>query len=57
MDKPLEVVTNKFMKRLKGFCYQCFKKVKILNKPDKKLEELYNIRRLLRTKEDDNSNK
>ena len=55
MDKPLEVVTNKFMKRLKGFRHQCFKKVKIVDKTDKKLEELYNTRRLLRTKEDNNS--
>ena len=27
-DKPLHLVTKKFLKRLKGFVHQCFKKVK-----------------------------
>ena len=55
MDKLLEVVTNEYIKRLTGFRQQCFQKVKIVDKPDNKLEELYNVRKLLRTKEDENS--
>ena len=51
-DKPIDVVTKKFLKRLKGFVHQCFRKVKIVEKEDKDLEDLYNIRRILRTKSD-----
>ena len=42
MKKPINIVTNKFLKRLKGFIHQCFTKVKIVDKPDKQLESLYN---------------
>ena len=52
MNKPLEVVTNKFLKRLKGFVHKCFKKVKIIDKPDDELEELFNKRRVLRNQSD-----
>jgi hypothetical protein len=55
MEKPIDIVTNKFIKRLKGFIHQCFKKVKIIDKPDKQLENLYNKRRILRNKKDDKS--
>ena len=41
MEKPIDIVTNKFIKRLKGFIHQYFKKVKIIDKPDKPLENLY----------------
>ena len=54
-DKPLDVVTKKFIKRLQGFIHKCFKKVRIVDKEDKKLEELYNKRRILRTKDDEAS--
>ena len=54
-DKPLDIVTKKFLKRIKGFIHQCFKKVRLIEKEDQRLEELYNIRRLLRTKSDDAS--
>ena len=50
MDKPLDVVTNKFLKRLKGYIHECFEKVKIVDKPNKELEELYNKRRIIRNK-------
>ena len=54
-DKPLDVVTKKFIKRLQGFIHKCFKKVRIVEKEDKKLEKLYNTRRLLRSKNDEAS--
>ena len=50
MKKPINIVTHKFLKRLKGFIHQCFKKVKIIDKPDQQLESLYNKRRILRNK-------
>ena len=43
------------MKRLKSFIDKNFKKVRIIDKPDKAVEELYNKRRLLRTKTDADS--
>ena len=53
MNKPIQIVTNKFIKRLKGFIHKCFKKVKIKDTDDKKLEEMYNKRRVLRNKTDE----
>ena len=50
VDKPLDVVTKKFLKRLKGYIHECFKKVKIVDKPNKGLEELYNKRKIIRNK-------
>ena len=55
MNKPIEVITNKFIKRLKGFVHECFKKVKIVDKPDEKLEDMYHKRRVLRNKTDEKS--
>ena len=54
-DKPIDIVTKKFIKRLKGFVHQCFQKVKIIEKEDKVLDKLYNERRILRTKSDEES--
>ena len=54
-DKPLHIVTKKFLKRLQGFVHQSFKKVKFFEKVDQQLEALYNKRRLLRTLTDDKS--
>ena len=54
MRKPITVVTNKLMKRLKGFIHEGFKKVKLVDKPDEKLNELYNKKQILRSKNDDN---
>ena len=53
--KPLEVQTKKFIKRINGFIVQCFRKVRIETKVDLKLELLYNKRRFLRSREDDES--
>ena len=55
MKKPIDIVTNEFLKRLKGFIHKCFKKVKIIDQPNKELEELYNKRRILRNRHDEAS--
>ena len=47
--------TKKFLKRLDGFIQENFKKVRIEARVDHKLEELYNKRRLLRNKSDEES--
>jgi exonuclease III len=51
-DKPIEVQTKKFIKRINGFIHQSFKKIKITSKPDRKLEGLYDKRRYLRSRSD-----
>ena len=48
-DKSLNTQTKKFIKILKGFVNQCFTKVKISNKPDNELDNLYDKRRYLRS--------
>ena len=53
MDKPIEIVTNKFIKRVQGFIHECFEKVRIEDKVDKTLEDMYNQRRVLRSKTDE----
>ena len=53
--KPVHLVTKHFLKRVKGFIHKCFKKVKILQKPDDILEKLYSKRRILRMKQDQSS--
>ena len=55
LDKPIDVVAKKFMKRLSGVIHKCFNKVKIVDKEDKRLQKLYNTRRVLRNKSDDES--
>ena len=50
MKKPLDVVTNQFLRRLKGFIHECFSKVKITDHTNKELEKLYDERRILRQK-------
>ena len=54
-NKPIKEITNTFVKRIKGFIHSNFKKVKIIDKPDKNLEHLYNKRRLLRNKTEEES--
>ena len=53
--KSLTLQTKSFLKRVNGYIHQRFKKVKIYTKKDHQLEDLYNKRRYLRTKEDQNS--
>ena len=54
-DKPLDIVTKELLKQIEGFVNQCFKKLKIVDKEDKQLQDLYNRRRILRTKTDEES--
>ena len=54
-DKPTDLVLRQLMKRIEGFSHKCFKKIKIKDKVDLVLEELYNQRAKLRTKEDNES--
>ena len=54
-NKSIQVQTKKFIKRLNGFVQQSFKKVRVGVKGDKKLEEMYDRRRYLRSKDDDES--
>ena len=54
-NKRLDLVTKKFIKILQGLVHLSFKKVRIVDKEDKQLEELYNLRRVLRTKTDEES--
>ena len=37
---------KKFLKGLKGYIHECFEKVKIVDKPNKELEELYKKKKL-----------
>ena len=48
--KSIHIVTKQFLKRVNGFV-----QVRIEDKPDKELENLYNDRTLLRTKLDEES--
>ena len=45
-------MTNKLIKRIKGFTHASFKKVRITNTSDKVLEALYYKRNILRSKDD-----
>ena len=56
-DKPFDLVTKQFLKRLNGYVHECFKKVKFVDKPNTDLERLYNKRAVLRTKSDNVSKK
>ena len=51
-EKPLDVVTKKFDKRVKGFIHASFKKIRVVEQHDEKLEDLYNKRRILRIRKD-----
>ena len=51
----LESVTKKFLKNLDRCFQQSFKKIRVDHKEDKYLNELFNKRRVLRTKHDDAS--
>ena len=51
-SKPINDVTKKLLKRLKGFVLNCFKIVRIVSKPDEVLEKLYAKRRILWSKQD-----
>ena len=56
-NKNVNVTTKQFLKRLKFCVSKCFKKIRISHtKKNKVLEDLFNQRRILKTKKDDKSN-
>ena len=52
-EKELDLVMKKFLKRFDGFTHKCFKKIKVTEKRDKVLEDLYKQRSELKNKTDD----
>ena len=52
-QNDLNAPTKKFLKTLKGFCHQSFKKIRIKDIQNKEISDLFNQRRVLRTKEDE----
>ena len=55
--KDIEGISKKFLKILEGSLHQCFSKIRVKEKGNKELDSLFNKRRLLRTKSDNNSKK
>ena len=53
--KDLNAATKKFLKRLNGCLHKSFKKIKITEKPNKEVEELFQRRKVLRSKDDEKS--
>ena len=53
MNKPLVIITKKFMDIIKYFSQKRFTNIKIRDKPNKDLDSLYNKRKILRFKTDD----
>ena len=51
-SSDLNSLTIKFLKRLKGCLHESFKKIKVSDRPNKELEELFDRRRILRSKDD-----
>ena len=51
----IERATKKFIKKLNGCMHQCFQKVRVKKKENKELDKLFNKRRVLRTKTDEDS--
>ena len=54
-EEDLNTKTIKFMKRLDRVCRKAFRVIKVTNKKEKYLEDLYNKWNILRKKEDDKS--
>jgi hypothetical protein len=53
--KDLNSCTNKFLKRLDGFIHECFMKIRISDKKNTEIDQLFQKRRILRSKDDDSS--
>ena len=53
--EDVEKVTKKFLKRLDGFLHSNFRKIRVTDKVDKELEELYKKRSELKSKDDPQS--
>ena len=54
-DKDLNVCTKKFLKRLDGCIQECFRKIRIKDNTNSEIERLFQRRRALRNKDDDDS--
>ena len=53
----LNTSTRKFLKSLNKCITKCFKKIRIVDKPNKEMDKLFDERRKLRNKTDENSRK
>ena len=51
-NKNLDIVMKKLFKRIDGFINQCFKKIRVTERIDEKLENLFDERNKLRNKKD-----
>ena len=56
-NKDIDVVMKKLTKRINGFICQCFKKVRVTERIDKELAELFDKRKYLKNKNDPDSKK
>ena len=54
-DDDLETCTKKFIKALNQCIRKCFKKIRITDKPNQEIEDLFDQRRILRNKKDETS--
>ena len=56
-DEPVEKLAKKFLKRLDGFGHKHFKKIRVTEKIDRELEEMYSKKAELKNKTDIESKK
>ena len=54
-SEDLNTCTKQFLKSLNQCIRKCFKKIRIVDKPNKETEELFNQRRILKNLKDDKS--
>ena len=54
-DEDLDTSTNRLIKRLENIIKKSFNKIRIKDKPDKELKDLYNKRNKLKKKDDQES--
>ena len=54
-DKDLNSSTKKFIKRINCFIHECFKKIRISEKTNSDIDDLFHQRRVFRNKNDDMS--
>ena len=54
-SEDLNTCTKQFLKSLNQCIRKCFKKIRIVDKPNKETEELFNQRRILNNLKDDKS--
>ena len=54
-DIDINVITKKFLRKLDASIYKCFTKIRIVDRPDEDLAELFARRKILRNKTDEAS--